>query len=51
MDSAGSTEEGFLQPLQELVDRGQTRAEELLALYHGEWRGDLSRMFEGYNFL
>jgi glutamate--cysteine ligase len=51
VDSAGSTEEGFLQPLQELVDRGQTRAEELLALYHGEWRGDLSRMFEGYNFL
>jgi glutamate--cysteine ligase len=51
MDSAGSTEEGYLQPVQELVDRGQTRAEELLGLYHGEWRGELSRMFEGYNFL
>ena len=51
LDSSGSSEDGFLQPLNELVERGQTRAEELLALYHGEWRGDLSRLFEGYNFL
>ena len=51
LDSAGSSEEGFLQPLSELVSRGQTRAEELLALYHGEWQGDLSRLFEAYNFL
>jgi len=34
-----------------LVDRGQTRAEELLALYKGEWNGDLSRLFDSYNFL
>jgi len=45
------SEKGFLEPLQELVDRGQTRAEELLALYKGEWKGDLSRLFESYNFL
>jgi glutamate--cysteine ligase len=51
LDSAGSTEEGFLQPLSELVTRNQTRAEELLALYHGDWRGDLHRLFEAYNFL
>jgi glutamate--cysteine ligase len=51
MDSSGSSEVGFLQPLQELVDRGQTRAEELLAHYRGEWKGDLSRLFEEYNFL
>jgi glutamate--cysteine ligase len=51
LDSGGSSEDGFLQPLTEIVQRGQTRAEELLALYHGEWRGDLSRLFEGYNFL
>jgi glutamate--cysteine ligase len=51
LDSAGSSEEGFLQPLQELVERGQTRADELLALYHGEWKRDLGRLFEGYNFL
>ncbi len=51
LDSEGSSEEGFLQPLRELTERGQTRAEELLSLYHGEWAGDLSRLFEAYNFL
>jgi glutamate--cysteine ligase len=45
------SEKGFLEPLQELVDRGHTRAEELLALYRGEWKGDLCRLFESYNFL
>ena len=51
LDSAGSSEDGFLQPLSELVSRNQTRAEELLALYHDEWGGDLHRLFEAYNFL
>ena len=45
------SEASFLEPLQELVDRGQTRAEELLASYRGEWKGDLNRLFESYNFL
>jgi len=51
LDSSGGTEDGFLQPLHELVERGQTRAEELLALYRGEWKGDLCKLFENYNFL
>jgi cytochrome oxidase assembly protein ShyY1 len=50
-DLAGMTEEGFLNPLRELVDRGYTRAEELLRRYHGEWNGDLSPLFREYNFL
>ena len=37
--------------MQELVDRGYTRADELLAAYKGEWNGDLRRLFEAYNFL
>jgi glutamate--cysteine ligase len=45
------SEKCFLEPLQELVDRGTTRAEELLGAYRGEWKGDLSRLFEDYNFL
>jgi len=45
------SEKGFLEPLQEIVDRGQTRAEELLAAFRGEWRGDLCRLFDSYNFL
>jgi glutamate--cysteine ligase len=50
-DSAGTSEEGFLVPLRELVERGYTRAEELLRKFHGEWRGDLARLFTEYNFL
>ncbi|MBV8798787.1 MAG: glutamate--cysteine ligase [Alphaproteobacteria bacterium] len=49
-DAAGSSEEGFLLPLRELVERGYTRAEELLHKFHGEWNGDLSRLFAEYNF-
>jgi glutamate--cysteine ligase len=50
-DSAGMTEDGFLNPLRELVDRGYTRAEELLRRYHAEWNRDLSPLFREYNFL
>src|ERR1700742_3417822 len=34
-DSAGMTEDGFLNPLRELVDRGYTRAEEFLPPFPG----------------
>ena len=51
LDSAGSSEDGFLNPLRELVARGYTRAEELLQQYHGPWQRDLSRLFADYNFL
>jgi glutamate--cysteine ligase len=47
----GRSEAGFLEPLQALVDRGYTRAEELLTGFHGEWNGDLCRLFDAYNFL
>ena len=50
-DSAGSTEDGFLAPLRELVERGFTRAEELLRLYEQDWNRDLSPLFTEYNFL
>ncbi|MBV8975849.1 MAG: glutamate--cysteine ligase [Alphaproteobacteria bacterium] len=50
-DSAGTTEDGFLNPLRELVNRGHTRADELLMRYHGEWKGDLAPLFTEYNFL
>jgi len=50
LDSVGTTEEGFLVPLRELVERGYTRAEELLQRYHGEWNRDLTPLFTEYNF-
>jgi glutamate--cysteine ligase len=51
VDTVGTTEEGFLVPLRELVERGYTRAEELLNRYHTEWNRDLAPLFTEYNFL
>ena len=51
LDAAGMSEEGFLNPLRELVARGYTRAEELLHSFQHEWKGDMSRLFSEYNFL
>ena len=34
-----------LRPLEEIADSGVTRAERLLALYHGPWAGDVTRAF------
>ncbi len=50
-DAIGTTEEGFLVPMRELIERGYTRAEDLLARYHGEWKGDIRPIFTEYNFL
>jgi glutamate--cysteine ligase len=51
LDSSGSTEESFLQPLRETIDRGCTHAEELLTRYRKDWRGDLTKLLDVYNFL
>ncbi|HWD49913.1 MAG TPA: glutamate--cysteine ligase [Rhizomicrobium sp.] len=50
-DAAGMSEDGFLHPLRELVSRGYTRAEELLAHYNNQWGGDIRPIFTEYNFL
>ena len=51
LDGGGMSEDGFLNPLRELVSRGYTRAEELLKNYHGVWGRDMSHLFTEYNFL
>jgi glutamate--cysteine ligase len=50
-DAAGMSEDGFLNGLRELVSRGYTRAEELLAHYHAQWGRDIRPIFTEYNFL
>ncbi|MEO1364781.1 MAG: glutamate--cysteine ligase [Pseudomonadota bacterium] len=40
----------FLNALEESVDSGQTPADELLERYHGDWNGDLSRIFGDYSY-
>ena len=46
LNESGDNETGFLDPLHEIVSRGETPAERLLRLYHGEWGGDISRVYE-----
>ncbi|CAN5210475.1 glutamate--cysteine ligase [soil metagenome] len=46
----GDTEQGFLDPLREIVSSGKVPAQRLLDKYHGEWNGDLSRIYGEMSF-
>lgn len=50
LDSSGNNETGFLDPLREVVASGKTPAEVLLDKYHGEWGGDLDRIYDEMSF-
>ncbi len=49
-DSVGGTEEGFIEPLFQIVGNGKTRAEELLERYEGPWKRDVSKIFAEYSY-
>ncbi len=40
----------FLDTLRETVEQGRTAADALLAQYHGEWQGDLSRIYAAHSY-
>ncbi len=40
----------FLNALQESVESGRVPADELLAHYHGDWQGDLTRIYPEYSY-
>ncbi|WP_135504522.1 glutamate--cysteine ligase [Roseovarius aestuariivivens] len=40
----------FLNALRESIDSGKTPADELLERYHGDWQGDLSRIYAEYSY-
>jgi len=46
----GEDERDFLAPLLEAVEAGQTPAEHKLALFHGEWGGDIDRVFRDFAY-
>jgi glutamate--cysteine ligase len=50
LNGAGDNESGFLDPLREIVARGATPAEMLLERYHGEWQGDVRRIYDEMSF-
>ena len=46
LNTSGDNESGFLNPLDEIVRTGKVPAQVLLDKFHGEWGGDLSRVYE-----
>jgi glutamate--cysteine ligase len=46
LNAAGDNESGFLAPLDEIVATGKVPAQVLLDKFHGEWGGDISRVYE-----
>lgn len=50
LNESGDNETGYLGELFEIVESGRVPAQRLLDLYHGEWRGDLSRVYEAKSF-
>ena len=50
LNSSGDNETGFLDPLREVVASGKTPAEKLLDRYHGDWNGDINRIYAEMSF-
>jgi len=50
VNASGDHEVMFLKVLQEMVSSGETLADVMLAKYHGEWNGDISRIFTDYAY-
>lgn len=50
LNSSGDNESGFLDPLREIVASGKVPAQRLLDKYHGEWGGDISRIYKELSF-
>jgi glutamate--cysteine ligase len=49
-NGAGDHEAGFLNSLEEIVERGRSPAEVKLKAYEGPWQGDLRKLFEEYAY-
>lgn len=45
LNSAGDNETGFLAPILDVAERGETPAERKLTLFHGAWNGSVDPLF------
>jgi glutamate--cysteine ligase len=50
LNATGASEAVFLEPLLEFALANQTPAERKLALYHGEWGGNIDRVFREFAY-
>ncbi|MDR2857195.1 MAG: glutamate--cysteine ligase [Novosphingobium sp.] len=46
LNAAGDNETAYLAPLEEIAASGKVPAERLLDKFHGEWGGDITRVYE-----
>jgi len=49
-NASGQDEQVFLAPLQEIADSGQSAASRKLELFHGEWDGQVDRVFAAFSY-
>ena len=50
LDHSGHDETRYLEPLERIMESGQTPAEEMLAKFHGPWRGSVEPAYDEYAF-
>jgi len=50
LDPQGRDEQRYLDPLREIVTSGRTSAELLLERFHGEWGGDMAKLYAAMRF-
>ncbi|MCJ9751826.1 glutamate--cysteine ligase [Neorhizobium sp. BETTINA12A] len=50
LNGEGQDESIFLQPLDEVLAKKTTMADDLLSLYHGRWHGSVEPVFEEYQY-
>ncbi|KGD86179.1 glutamate--cysteine ligase [Rhizobium sp. YS-1r] len=50
LNGEGQDESIFLQPIEEVLAKKATMAEDMLALYHGRWNGSVDPVFEEYQY-
>ncbi len=46
LNASGDNETGYLETLDEIIASGKVPAQRLLDAYHGEWNGDISRVYD-----
>ena len=50
LNNSGDNETGYLDPLREIVASGKTVAEQMLDKYHGEWGGNITKVYDEMSF-
>jgi glutamate--cysteine ligase len=50
LNSSGQDESIFLAPLDEMLAKKATLADDMLALWNGRWQGDIDKVFDDYQY-